>query len=111
MLGAGSDIFDPTQWINFGVTGVVIIALVFGWLWAKPSVDQIKESNKVEREQSAATLAAERARAEKAEAQRDEAFQIAQEKILPLLNQFVNTTSVLMPLLQDLVQRRERRDD
>lgn len=98
---AAQDIFDPTNWINFGVTGVVIVSIVFGWLWAKPAVDELKRQAESDRQ-----------RAEKAEAQRDEAFQIAQDKIVPLLGQFVDTTRTLMPLLQDVVQRsRERRDD
>jgi hypothetical protein len=101
-FAAGTDIFDPTNWINFGVTGVVIVALIFGWLWPRPGVDQLKEQ-----------ITAERTEKEKAQVQRDEAYQVAQEKILPLLNEFVQTTQVLMPLLQDLVARRrmDRRDD
>lgn len=98
---ATTDIFDPTNWINFGVTGVVIVALVFGWLWPRPGVEQLKEQARIDRE-----------RAEKAEAQRDQAYEVAQDKILPLLNQFVGTMGTLIPLLQDLVaHRRDDRDD
>ena len=32
------------DWVQFGVLGLVVIALIMGWLWAKPSVDQLLAS-------------------------------------------------------------------
>lgn len=42
---------DPTEWIQFGALGLVVLALLTGWLWAKPAVDRILEENRVLREQ------------------------------------------------------------
>lgn len=34
--------FDPASaLVNFGVLGVVLLLLLMGWLWAKPSVDRL----------------------------------------------------------------------
>ena len=84
-------------------TGGVGIAFAFvlvlaGWLWTKHAVDEIKrERDKAE------------TRAEHAEAQRDEALKIAQEKMLPLLAAFTTATDALLPLLQWQVREREER--
>lgn len=32
---------DPFEWVNFGVLGAVLGAVLFGLLWAKPAVDRI----------------------------------------------------------------------
>jgi hypothetical protein len=41
--------------------------------------------------------------------QRDEAVQLAQEKLVPMLGSFTATTTSLIPLLQDLLRGREAR--
>lgn len=98
MLASSPSIFDPiSQWANFGVLGLFILAAIFGYIWFKPSVDRLKS----EAEQA-------NQRAEKAEEQRDHSTQIAQEKILPLLSEFVTTTSALLPLLQSLIEEWKR---
>lgn len=33
---------SPLDFLQYGVLGLVIVAILFGWLWAKPSVDQLK---------------------------------------------------------------------
>lgn len=33
------------QWLQYGVLGAVLLALVLGWLWAKPAVDRIIKEN------------------------------------------------------------------
>lgn len=96
-------------WANFGVLGLLILAIFFGWIWAKPAVDALRTG----KDEAIANLIAERDRLiqerDDAEAQRDAAIAIAQDKIVPLLISFTTTAGTLIPLLQDLVQ--ERRDD
>lgn len=36
---------DPFEWVNFGVLGAVLGAVLFGLLWAKPAVDRILREN------------------------------------------------------------------
>lgn len=77
---------DPIiTFVQFGVLGLVLLAILFGWLWARPAVEQLLEDKK------------------RAEEQRDEAVSIAQERIVPLLTEFTSTTQALIPILQQLI--------
>lgn len=33
---------SPTEWLQFGVLGLVVVSLLLGWLWAKPAVDALR---------------------------------------------------------------------
>jgi hypothetical protein len=85
--------FDPVTFLNFGVLGLVVAGLITGWLWTKPAVDR---------------LVAEKDRAiaerEKADAQRDAMAQVLQEKLLPVVGDFIATTHALLPILQQIQQ-------
>jgi len=82
---------DVTTWVNFGVLGLVVLGLFTGWLWAKPSVDRlIEERDRAIRER------------EKSDAQRDAMATVLQEKLLPVVGDFIATTRALMPVLQQL---------
>jgi uncharacterized membrane protein len=89
---------EIAPYLNYGVLGLLVVAIFFGWVWPKPSVERLRE----ERDR----LIEEKLRAE---AQRDAAISIAQEQIVPLLTTFVTTTQTLIPLLQEIV--REGNDD
>jgi hypothetical protein len=95
LIAAGSDAtgFDPVTLLNYGILGVVVICLITGWLWTKPAVDR---------------LVAEKDRAiaerEKADAQRDAMAQVLQEKLLPVVGDFISTTQALLPILQQIQQ-------
>lgn len=89
----GSSFADPVTWINFGALGLVVIGLITGWLWTKPSVDRLT----AERDRALADR-------EKAEAQRDAMAQVLQDKLLPVVGDFVTTTRAFMPMLQELQQ-------
>jgi len=82
---------DVTTWLNFGVLGLVVLSLITGWLWTKPSVERLQQ----ERDR----LLKER---EKADAQRDQMAQVLQDKLLPVVGDFIATTRALMPVLQQL---------
>lgn len=93
-VASGSNVpSEIAPYLNYGVLGLVVIGIMFGWLWAKPGVDRLL----AERDR----LIAER---DKAEDQRDAAISIAQDKLVPLLTTFVTTTQTLIPLLQEIVR-------
>jgi hypothetical protein len=100
---------EIAQFLNYGVLGLLVLAIFFGWVWARPSVDRVVQ----EKDASIARLEAERDRLledrARAEQQRDAALSIAQDKIVPLLTSFVSTSQTLIPLLQEIV--REGSDD
>lgn len=38
---------DPStlfNWAQFGVTGMVIVGALFGWIWFKPAVEELKSA-------------------------------------------------------------------
>lgn len=57
----------PFDLVQFGVLGIILMLVLFGFLWAKPSVDRIIKDK------------------ERAEAQRDAMIETYEEKIIPLL--------------------------
>lgn len=59
---------DPTGLLQTSVIGVMLLLMVLGWVWPKPSVDQLKADK------------------EKAEAQRDALLLVMQEKVIPALH-------------------------
>lgn len=85
--------FDPTVFANFGVLGVLIIAAIMGWIWFKPSIDKLTE----EKDHAIADR-------DKAMEQRDVMAAVLQEKLLPVVGDFITTTRTLLPILQQLQQ-------
>lgn len=80
-------------YLNYGVLGILVLAIFMGWVWAKPSVDRIiADRDRLLEEKHVA------------EEQRDAAVAIAQEKIVPLLTSFVSTMDALIPLLQEIIR-------
>jgi hypothetical protein len=91
LAAEGGGLTDVTTWVNFGVLGLVFLGVMTGWIWAKPSVDRlIEERDRAIRER------------EKADAQRDAMAQVLQERLLPVVGDFINTTRALMPVLQQI---------
>lgn len=89
---------ELAPYLNYGVLGLVLVAIVSGWLWAKPSVDRlIAERDRLIEEK------------QRAEQQRDAAISIAADKIVPLLTTFVTTTTTLIPLLQQIIRESDER--
>lgn len=89
----GGSFADPLTWINFGTLGLVVLGLISGWLWTKPAVERLTaEKDRVVRER------------EEADAQRDAMAQVLQEKLLPMVGDFVTTTRALLPILQEIQQ-------
>lgn len=92
-LATGTDLGDITSYVNFGVLGLVVLSLITGWLWPRPSVERL------ERERDRAV-----AERDKAEAQRDAMAQVLQERLVPVVGDFITTTRSLLPILQQLQQ-------
>jgi hypothetical protein len=92
-LASADPLGDISTYVNFGVLGLVVLSLVTGWLWTKPSVDRLEQ----ERDRAIAER-------EKAEAQRDAMAQVLQERLLPVVGDFISTTRSLLPILQQLQQ-------
>lgn len=87
---------DPTEvttWLNFGVLGLVVLSLITGWLWTRPSVDRLVQ----EKERAIAER-------DRAQAQRDAMAQVLQEKLLPVVTEFITTTRAILPVLQEIQQ-------
>jgi hypothetical protein len=89
----GAALTDVTTWVNFGVLGLVVMGLLTGFFWPKPSVEKILE----ERDR----LVAER---DKAQTQRDAMAEVLQEKLLPVVGDFITSTRALVPALQQFQQ-------
>jgi hypothetical protein len=100
-----------------GITGILLIALAWlfyrGWRLIPP--DREAAGREAARAEARADLLEERARvlAEKTkiEGERDEALKFTQSNLVPLLLNFTNATSALIPLLQELVRYREGGSD
>lgn len=100
MLAQTAPGIDPvSSLVQYGVLGLVVVALLLGWLWPKPSVEQMR------RDKEAAE-----ARAVRAEQQRDELARELQSA-LPVMTETAAACRRMLPLLEDLIddgQRRQR---
>lgn len=88
--GGGGSGTDPIlTFLQYGVLGLVVVALLFGWLWAKPAVQQLLEDKK------------------RAEEQRDEAYRQWETRVLPLLSQFADAAEKQADAVRAVLQRVE----
>lgn len=83
----------PLEFVQYGVLGLVIVALLLGWLWAKPAVDRLLQDRDLQR-----------ADKEKAEAQRDALLKVYEDKIMPALVESTMVTAALRPVLEEVVR-------
>ena len=70
--------------LDYGIPGIIIAALLFGLLWAKPAVDRLIADK------------------ERVENQRDELLRVYEEKLLPALADSIVITRDLKPIMQDV---------
>lgn len=91
---------NPLTWVQFGVLGLVVLGLLTGWLWPRPAVDRLKAEQERERE----ILLADKERLirerDSALAQRDAVAQTMQEKWIPVVGDFINTSKALLAMLE-----------
>lgn len=107
---------EVAPYLNYGVLGLLVVGAITGLIWFKPTVDRMlssKDEVLAAKDESLHRLEAERdrliAERDEAEGQRDQAIGIAQDKLVPLLVTFVDTTQTLIPLLREII--RESGDD
>ena len=89
---------DPVTWLNFGVLGLILVGSLTGWIWFKPWIDRRDEDFKRVIEER-----------DKALDQRDAMAQVLQDKLLPVVGDFITTTKALLPILQDVIHEFEDR--
>lgn len=77
---------SPLDFIQYGILGLVIAALLLGWLWAKPAVDRLIADK------------------EKAEEQRNDLLKVYEEKIMPALIQSTSVTTSLIPVMEEVIR-------
>lgn len=93
---AGGSLTDVATWVNFGIAGAIILGAILGYVWFKPSVDKlIEDRERALRER------------DKALEQRDAMAQVLQDKLLPVVGDFITTTRALLPILQELIRQQQ----
>lgn len=100
----GAVLGDPSFWINLGVAGVFLLAFAAGRVLPQSAVEKSERLShialeKVERERD--RVLAER---DHAAAQRDAMAEVLQERLLPVVSEFIVTTKALLPVLQEVQQ-------
>lgn len=95
----GGSLTDVATWINFGIAGAIILGAILGYVWFKPSVDKlIEDRERALRER------------DKAIEQRDAMAQVLQDKLLPVVGDFITTTKALLPILQELIRQQQHEE-
>lgn len=80
--GEGQQVFD---WVQYGVLGGVVLAMIAGWLTPKPATARL-EADK-----------------DKAEQRRDQLVDAFQRDVIPALVEFNRVAAALLPILQQMV--------
>lgn len=101
--------------LNYGILGIVTLA--FAWLfykgWRLVPPAQEAAARAAAREEARADLLKELERTslklDHTEQERDDALKVARVELVPVLIQFTNTTTALIPLLQEVVRSQEGR--
>ena len=116
LLAADAGTPDPinsaiSQILGFGVLGVVALALAFRFLVPKGAVDDARKEARGDLLDQIGRLERDVERLERERdgiaQQRDEAQQFTSSQLVPLLVNFTNATSALLPILQDIVRHRD----
>lgn len=98
---AASDI--TTYILGYGVLGVAAVLFVLRIIVPRSTVDEAVRAAREDLLKENERLQAEKTHAEE---QRDEALNLAQVQLVPLLVSFTAATQSLLPLLQELVRNR-----
>ena len=93
--------------LGFGPIGIIALAFAFRFIVPRSAVDEAKDQARRDLVEENKRLIEEKGKAEES---RDDALRIAQTQIVPLLVTFNATVAALLPLLQELVSRREGHD-
>ena len=93
--------------LGFGPIGIIALAFAFRFIVPRSAVDEAKEQARRDLVEENKRLITEKTHAEE---QRDDALRVARDQFVPLLVQFNATVAALLPLLQEMVSRREGHD-
>ena len=93
--------------LGFGPIGIIALAFAFRFIVPRSAVDEAKEQARRDLVEENKRLIIEKTHAEE---QRDDALRVARDQFVPLLVQFNATVAALLPLLQEMVSRREGHD-
>ena len=93
--------------LGYGVLGIAAVLFVLRIIVPRSAVDEAKDQARRDLVEENKRLITEKQHAEEG---RDDALRIAQTQIVPLLVSFNATVAALLPLLQELVSRREGHD-
>jgi hypothetical protein len=102
------------DWLQYGVLGLIVVAFVTGYIVPKPTVKQLiadrdfaaQQASK-DRDATIARIMTDKAAAESA---RDKFNDINIREVIPAVTDFSRTVTMLLPLLQRLVERELDRD-
>lgn len=101
--------------LGYGPIGIAALALAWltfkGWRLTSPAMEAATRA--ATRDEARTDLTEERdrlaVRLDHAETERDDALKVARVELVPVLIQFTNTTTALIPLLQEVVRNQEGR--
>lgn len=93
-----------TYILGFGPLGIGVVLYTMRVIVPGKAVEDARQQARTDLLKENERIIAEKL---KAEEQRDAAMKIAQEQLVPLLGSFVATSQSLIPLLQELVRKRE----
>ncbi len=91
---------SPLEFVQYGALGLVIVALLLGWLWARPAVERVIAGLEARVVQITEDK-------ERAEAQRDALIVTMQDKVLPVLAQTSQVNEAMKPVLTEVVKALE----
>lgn len=77
---------DPFPLVSYGVLGMVVVALLGGWLWARPAVQRLIDDKA------------------RVEAQRDELMTALTTRVMPVLASSTAANEALRPVLEEVVR-------
>jgi hypothetical protein len=83
---AASGIDPIMTLVQYGALGLVVIALLAGWLWAKPAVEQLRRDK------------------DKAEAQRDKLIELMTTQVIPVIGDSVRATGYMSDVAERMVR-------
>lgn len=92
--------------LGYGLAGLIALAFAFRFIVPASVLKEARENARADLKAELERVIAEK---QAAEEQRDEALRLAQTQLVPTLISFTAASQSLIPLLQELVNRREDR--
>lgn len=84
VVAAETSASSPLDFVQYGILGLVLAALLMGWLWAKPAVDRLIADH------------------DRVVTQRDALLATYEQKVIPALIESTQLTLSLKPVLEEV---------